>query len=325
MYDLEREREYIELASLEADLTPEEEYEFYTKYALRTKEDLLSEIKVTKSNFRRLYKAPRSEEFYHRLNKLFDLFYEEVDSHVIMEPLDNFWGYEFEVRDTGITLKLAHLVPFYDEPGDDYVDFWKYYSAHYFTDDDRYSIIEVRAKFLTLEEYGKAYDVEAGTVRQWIRRGKLKSAAKFSNGWQIPELADKPTRGYIGAHYYWKADFPDPPLELPEINEGDSVDISKNTHTGKWTVTLDCLRKKGPSKAFTLDNKDKEKLELFLISHPLVECGNSYLCEINQKAGSQYEMLKRDPRIKTIEEIDAELDEELGIHHRNRGMQEGME
>ena len=325
MYDLERERENIELASLKADLTPEEEYEFYVKYALRTKEDLLSEIKSTKENFRKLYRSPRSEEFYHRLNNLFDLFYEEVDSHVIMEPLDNFWGYMFEVRDTGIILKLAHLMPFYDEPGDDYSDFWKYYTAHYLVDDDRYTIIEMRAKFLTLEEYGKAYDVEAGTVRQWIRRGKLKSAAKFSNGWQVPELADKPERGYIGAHYYWKVDFPDPPLELPDINDGDSVFISRNTKTGKWTVTLDCIDKKGPRKVFTLDNKDKEKLELFLISHPLVECDNNHLCEIRQKAGSQYEMLKRDPKIKTAEEILAELDEELADIHRSNDLEEGTE
>ena len=47
MYDLERERESIRLASEEPDLTPEEEYEFYKKYALRTKKDLLTEIRNT--------------------------------------------------------------------------------------------------------------------------------------------------------------------------------------------------------------------------------------------------------------------------------------
>lgn len=325
MYDLERERENIRLASEEPDLTPEEEYEFYKKYALLNKADLLAEIKATKEKFRETYKTPRSEEFYHRLDKLFDLFYEEVDSHVIMEPLDNFWGYSIEVRDTGITLKLAHLMLFYDSPGNDYTDFWKYYNAHYLIDDDRYTLIETRSNFLTLEEYGKAYDVEAGTVRQWIRRGKLKSAAKFSNGWQIPELADKPGRGYIAAEYHWKTDLPDPPLELPEINEGDSVLITKNTRTGKWTVTLDCMDKKGPSKVFTLDNKDKEKLELFLISNPLVECGNNCLCEIRQKRGSEYEMLKRDPSLKTPDEISAELDEELAVLHRRRNLGEDTE
>lgn len=299
MYDLERERESIRLASEEPDLTPEEEYEFYKKYALRTKKDLLTEIRNTQEEIRESdEKNNRSNEFYNRLDRLFDLFCEEIESHVIMEPLDCFWGYSFSVRETGITLSMNHFMLLYDYVPKDYPNWWKYSSTHCFASDDRYSLIETRAKLLTLEEYGRIHEVEAGTVRQWIRRGKLRSATKIGNEWRVPELADKPVRGYSDAHYYWKTDLPNPPEEIPDINEVDSLYTYKNLHTGEWTAKLMCMNKKGTDREVVLDLKAKEKLELYLISHPLVECLNNHIAEVSQKNGSEYEMMKVDTRFE---------------------------
>ena len=289
MYDLERERELISLASEDPDLTPEEEYDFYKQYALRTKKDLLTEIREKQKNVRNIIVKKRSEEFFQRLDHLFNSFYEEVESHLIMEPLDNFWGYAFEVRDTGITLKLEHLVVFYDYTNIDYPGLSEYPTRLSFSSDDRFSIIEVRSKLLTLEEYGKAYGVKPGTVRQWIRRGKLRSASKFGNEWRVPELADKPKRGYASGNYSWKMDLPDPPVEVPNINSADSISIFQNLITGEWTARLECMNKKGQEMTIVLDSKTKEKLELYLISHPLVECNNTYILETDIK-GSKYKM-----------------------------------
>ena len=291
MYDLERERELIELASEERVLSPEEEYEFYKKYALRTKEDVLAEIKEKQKNMKQIIKRTRSEEFFQRLNILFSTFYEEVESHLIMEPLDNFWGYTFEVRDTGITLKLEHLVVFYDFINLDYPGLSDYPTGLSFASDDRFPIIEVRSKLLTLEEYGNAYGVKPGTVRQWIRRGKLRSASKFGNEWRVPELADKPRRGYTSGNYSWKMDIPDPPAEVPNINDADSISIFQNLITGEWTAKLQCINKKGQERDIVLDSKSKEKLELYLISHPLVECDSNFIFEAQIK-GSAFKRTK---------------------------------
>ncbi len=304
MYDLEREREYIRMASEEADLTPEEEYEFYSKYALRTKEDILTEIKVKQNKMRENDLKVRSEEFYQRLHLLLDIFYDEISSHLLMEPLDNFWGYSIKIRETGIELLLEHFLILYDHVGKDFPEWWKYNSTHFLVSDDGYSILEVRSKLLTLEEYGNVYGVGAGTVRQWIRRGKLRSASKFGNEWRIPELADKPNRGYSSGTYSWKIELPDPPAEIPDINYADTIDIYKNKNTGTWTAVLTHRDKEGSSKRLSLDNKTKEKLELYLISHPLVECLNNYIGDVSQKDGSRYKMLK--PNLKLEEQTTGE-------------------
>ena len=298
MYDLEREREYIRNASEEPDLTPEEEYEFYKKYALRTKADLLHEIREAQKRVQKEDKKNRSDEFYRRLDHLFDTFCEEVESHLIVEPLDHFWGYSVSVRETGITLMLNHFMLLYDYVSHDYPDYWKYSSSHYLAYDDTYSLIEIPAKLLTLEEYGKVYKVGAGTVRQWIRRGKLKNAIKIGNEWRISELAEKSDRGHLGALYYWKSDLPNPPTEIPDINDGDSVHISKKSDTGEWSIKLSCFKKSGPNKEFVLDNKAKEKLELYLISHPLIECLKNEILVLTQKYGSENEMMKIDARLE---------------------------
>ena len=292
MYDLEKERDILESGSIEADLTPEEEYEFYKKYAFRTKADLLAGIRDEQKTRQEEGTRDKTQEFSKRLDALFDKFYAEVNSHLIMEPLDDFWGYAFEVRDTGITLMLEHYVIMYDLVDKDYPEWDKYSATHFLASDDRFSLLEVKARLLTLEEYGEFYGVGAGTVRQWIRRGKIRSAAKFEGGWRVAELVDKPGRGYEAGQYFWKSDLPDPPVELPNINDGDSLYISKNIHTGGWSVMLQCLDKVGEDTEIELSSKEKEKLELYLIGHPMVECLNNYICGARQKKGSEYQMMK---------------------------------
>ena len=55
-----------------------------------------------------------------------------------------------------------------------------------------------------VEEYAAATNTEAVTVRQWIRRGKLRNALKIGSEWRIPEITDPPRRGYTPVSYYNK-------------------------------------------------------------------------------------------------------------------------
>ena len=43
--------------------------------------------------------------------------------------------------------------------------------------------------------------------------------------------------------------------------------------------------KNGQSSGRAMTSKMKEKLELYLISQPLVECVNNFIGEVNQKGG----------------------------------------
>ena len=287
MHNREKNIEMIKLASSEPTMTPEEEKEYYLQRGLRTKQMLLDEILASKDRFKnpREKVKKKSDAYYDRMMQLMDRFYREVASMYLMEELNDFWGYGFIVRETGITLFLEHLMMMYDE-GISFDDKWE--TSRYLVPDEEFAIHQTKAKLLTLEEYGTANGVAADTVRQWIRRGKIRSAVKYGTEWRIPELAEVIGRKYYNGHYEWSSEIPDPPEEIPNINDFDDLNIYPAKETGIWTVMLHNAIK-GENSGLAMTTKMKEKLEVFLISHPLVECVNNFIGEVHQKGGIDYE------------------------------------
>ena len=102
--------EMIELASSEPSMTKEEEFAFYLDRGLRNKASLLKEIKDYKERFKNTSNDKKSDAYYERLMMLIDRFYDDVSSMYLMEELNDWWGYGFQIRETGITLLLEHFV-----------------------------------------------------------------------------------------------------------------------------------------------------------------------------------------------------------------------
>lgn len=112
----------------------------------------------------------------------------------------------------------------------------------------------------------------------------------MGNDWRIPELSDLPERGYKPGSYYWREEIPNPPEEVPDINSYDEVSIFPAEGKGNWCIkfTHEYVDDDPNRKILIMDNKQKEKFELFLIAHPLVRCPNNYLGEIYQKHPKKY-------------------------------------
>ena len=128
--------------------------------------------------------------------------------------------------------------------------------------------------------------MEQGTVRQWIRRGKIRTAYKEGKEWKIPELSPPPSRGYEGAQYKWIYGLDNLPEEYSFLADyviatfyQDMKDkskyhvllVSKETFTSKNPGNV------APTKnqELLLDAKEREKLELFMIAHPQIKyCGH---------------------------------------------------
>jgi len=130
-------------------------------------------------------------------------------------------------------LKLCHFAVLYDfnrDPTDDYP------TQGQLVPDEDYTLHCTSSKLLSLEEFGMIHDVAADTVRQWIRRGKIRSAVKMGNDWRIPELSDLPERGYKPGSYYWREEIPNPPEEVPDINSYDEVSIFPAEGKGNWCI-----------------------------------------------------------------------------------------
>jgi excisionase family DNA binding protein len=64
-----------------------------------------------------------------------------------------------------------------------------------------HTLITVECDYLTVEQYASMLGIEPVTVRQWIRRGKLRHAKKNGRDWLIPNTEDKPRRGFTSVQY----------------------------------------------------------------------------------------------------------------------------
>lgn len=301
------------------DMTEVQENDFYLANAIRGKEDLLATILESKEymcncKYRDDNECRKSKEYYARLSELFDRFYDDVKSMYLLEPLNDWWGYGITVRVTGISLMLCHLLVVYDG---NRATTDKYRTTGVLLSDEEYAIHTTETKMMTLDEFGKMYDVSADTVRQWIRRGKIKEALKFGSDWRIPGITDISDGKLHVGDYKWNEKLSNYPTEFPDINNYTNAIISG--HKGKWQVIFgnendDVLRNSIP-----LTVKEKEKLELYLISNPMVTCNNNYYGEIYQRfplnyltvGNAEHKPIDTDELIKMAEEFNDFFEEEL--------------
>ena len=132
--------------------------------------------------------------------------------------------------------------------------------------DEKYSLIKVEAKQLTVEEYAALYGVEVVTVRQWIRRGLLRTAHKDGTTWKISELTERPDYGYKPAYYYWHEELKALPEELQFLSKCSSVDI-KQDDADKDRFIVSLRDKDGNREVKNMSVEEKERLEAYLLGH----------------------------------------------------------
>ena len=130
-----------------------------------------------------------------------------------------------------------------------------------------------KTQLLNVEQYANLYGVAQSTVRQWIRRGKIRSAIKAGNEWRIPELAEVNGRGYSHGFYSWDDNLSGLAEEYKFINDYSSARITQDEEN-KDLFHIELSSKnleKMPDMDIDMTTKEKEKFELVLISNPLVK------------------------------------------------------
>ncbi len=242
--------------------------EFNAK-AMRSKKAVLMDIdaKIRCIEQGRGVDTSHSAAFYERIKDLLLRFREKVRLALLFKELEDLWAYDVEIRDDGITLLLYHFDVL--SPDDD-----EYYEEMDLSHE--YTLVKENAKLLSVEKYAEVYGVTPGTVRQWIRRGKLRSAVKTGGEWRIPELAEVSGRGYIYGRYEWEDELPDLPAEYSFLNNYTHASITQDAgdrnlfHICCWIEEYD----EEESYEVEMSSKEKEKFELMLISNPLIEGPN---------------------------------------------------
>ena len=217
------------------------------------------------------------EQYYALMLIHLELFYKKIQNAVLFEKLPNYWIYDFSYAYDCFSLNLEHINEY------KVTDNKEYHSSRC---DATYSLVALHPTSLTVDQYARLYEVEQGTVRQWIRRGKIRTAYKEGKEWRIPKLSPPPQKSYEVAQYKWINGVDNLPQEYGYLADyvlatfrQDRKDKSKY-HVylvSKETFASDnpgdvAMRK---NKELVLNTNEREKLELFMISHPQIKyCGH---------------------------------------------------
>lgn len=196
-------------------------------------------------------------QYYNAVSFLLDKVIVEIASRNIFDAPDG-WFYSFEVTNKNAALYIRHVSGIQEDEDGNVV----------FDIDERFRLINYPVGLLTVEQFASRSKIEAGTVRQWIRRGKLRNAIKVGGEWRIPEITDPPTRGFTPVRYYNNGHFFSLPKEFgASFNQHPSViDIYKSKEEKGYIVLFDYAPAIISERLLT--DAEREKLELMLIGNP---------------------------------------------------------
>lgn len=261
-YDLSPE-EYMDE---EIERSDEEMIDLFREQKLTTKDDILTQLWLETMSWQKNEQNRLSEAGLKILLKVADAFKKKVEKAILFNELEPWWVYSVETDSTGMTLLLEHYADHYDS----YFDREGNYTGSFI--DESFEILKVHTRLLTIEEYASTYGVETVTVRQWIRRGKLRTAIKYGREWRIPELTDVPGRGYKMGQYEWSEKLTDVPEEFSFLSHCDLITLEQSKKDKTLYIASFTSKEDDGNHHMVceLDVKERERLELYLISNPLI-------------------------------------------------------
>lgn len=133
-----------------------------------------------------------------------------------------------------------------------------------------HTLITVECDYLSVEQFASMLGVEPVTVRQWIRRGKLRYAKKAGRDWLISCVEDKPRRGFSSVQYVVEKDCEISSDEFPLLSTADSITILQDQkQKSKFVCYLNNYKTKFHSE-LELTRSEVERLE-----HTIIESGKA--------------------------------------------------
>ena len=195
-------------------------------------------------------------------------FKRKLELTVLPRTLEDWWRYTYELSHKGVRLYVEHINTIWLNEDTGELDEE--------TVDQVFPLISYDARMLTVDEYAKLYDVEPVTVRQWIRRGKIREAEKAGKEWRISELTDVPRRArYEPATYKWISRLKDVPDEFSFLSDYTNIDIRKrelNVAEEAPEITyiafLTSRAERGDGVTVRLTDEARDRLETYLIANP---------------------------------------------------------
>ena len=245
------------------------ELEYFINNMLINKEDVLLSLRDYIEYCKETKEENWSEKKREIIIKILFNFYNTIKDFDFPVTNSKNWYYEYFWNRDGISLELMYCNELtLDDEGE--IDST--------SSSNSIIIAEEKCLYLSVEEYAKVYDVKPTTVRQWIRRGKIRNAKKIGRDWLISELADKPQKGYTDVSYFINYLSNEILEKYPYLEKYEKLSISKsNLENDKYEILLSSKREKYPYERMYLNTIEREKLELMLISENEVYVDETFL------------------------------------------------
>lgn len=194
--------------------------------------------------------------------KLCERFYAAVKKCKLPVLTELWWFYEYDFLENRMELNLCQASDIEVEGGE----------ISEMTATVEHTLISVECDYLTVEQYASMLGVEPVTVRQWIRRGKLRHAKKIGRDWLIPSTEDKPSRGFTSVRYLVENDARIESDEFPLLAVSTSISIVQDED--KRSKFICYLRNQATNfqSELELTRSEVERLE-----HTIIESGKARL------------------------------------------------
>jgi excisionase family DNA binding protein len=194
--------------------------------------------------------------------KLCEKFYAAVKKCKLPVLTELWWFYEYDFLENRMELILCRASDIEVEGGE----------ISTMTATVEHTLISVECDYLTVEQYASMLGVEPVTVRQWIRRGKLRHAKKTGRDWLIPSTEDKPGRGYTSVLYIVEDNARVDSEEFPLLAVSNRISITQDQDKkSRFICYLNNDKTKFHSE-LELTRSEVERLE-----HTIIESGKARL------------------------------------------------
>jgi hypothetical protein len=234
------------------------ELEVFRKEFCFTKED----VQISFEKFVEHYRISNEEDQYRKcFLELCSRFKEALDRCNLPILKDDWWFYDYEQTNDGFVLKLNFCKELQLDENEE---------IDSMTGSEDFTLLNVKCDYYTVEQYSTIHQVTPTTVRQWIRRGKLRTAKKIGRDWLIPAIADKPTRGFESVSYTWDSLPKGIEESYPFLEGFNYVYICQDE---EQKTLFNCIMGyPGQSNRvkIPLTLKEREKFELDLITNPAI-------------------------------------------------------
>jgi len=234
--------------------------EIFREDYLFTREDILESLELFVAHEKLNEEPAYPSEIVKNRVKLCEKFIAAVKKCKLPVLTELWWYYEYEFLDNRIELNLCQADDI--EVENDMISSM--------TSTVEHTLITVESDYLTVEQYAAMHEVEPVTVRQWIRRGKLRHAKKNGRDWLIPDTEDKPRRGFTTVQYIVEKEEHIESDEFPLLSVCEAIFICQDRDNKKQFNCYFENNKNGFNSKLELTRSEVERLE-----HTIIESGKT--------------------------------------------------